>query len=419
MTAPHPGETRAHCAHVSDLELSRGFASLPSWRSGAPADRTWLLVRLHGEPLGLLVLDVPSAGLPADEVQRRVEDEFADAMAAAQAAPVPFAQAHRDFLAVAPRASVVICTREHPEALRQCLASLQRQDHPGFVTWVVDNAPVSAATRAVVAEFESALDVRYVLEPRPGLSRARNTALAQPLDGEIVAWLDDDEVADPMWLTELVRAFDGRPEVAAASGVVVPAELRTQAQVWFEEFGGHSKGRGFTRAEFSPATRTRQHPLFPLPPFGVGANMAFRTEGLRRLGGFDEALGAGSPTCGSEDTKVFTDLLLSGATTVYQPTALTRHYHRHDLAGLRAQMYGYGSGLTAFYTAEVLEHPARLLTLLRLAPRAAREVLTSSGERSATLGADFPPELMRVNRRGMAAGPWLYLKARRAARRGS
>ena len=101
---------------------------------------------------------------------------------------------------------------------------------------------------------------------------------------------------------------------------------------------GHSKGRGFTPDEFSPHTWSEQTPLYPLPPFGVGANMAFRTKALRRLGGFDEALGAGTPAQGSEDTKMFTDLLREGDTVAYRPSAVTRHFHRRDLEGLRRQM---------------------------------------------------------------------------------
>lgn len=215
-----------------------------------------------------------------------------------------------------------------------------------------------------------------------------------------------------MWLTELTRAFDGRSEVVAASGVVVPAELNTQAQVWFEQFGGHSKGRGFTADWFSPFTPGGQHPLYPLPPFGVGANMAVRTEALHVLGGFDEALGAGTPAQGSEDTKMFTDLLRAGGTVAYWPSAVTRHFHRRDLDGLRRQMRGYGSGLTAFYTASVLARPSTAVDLIRLAPRALRDLYSPDSLRVATLEDDFPRDLLAENRRGLLAGPWLYLRGR-------
>ena len=323
-----------------------------------------------------------------------------------------FSRAHDEFIARAPRCSVVVCTRDRPDDLRRCLTSLAIQDHPNFAVWVVDNAPASGLTRQIVESADADMEIHYVAEPRPGLSRARNKALKSNLEGDVVAWLDDDEVADSLWLTELTRAFDGRSEVVAASGVVVPAELNTQAQVWFEQFGGHSKGRGFTADWFSPFNRGRQHPLYPLPPFGVGANMAVRTEALHVLGGFDEALGAGTPAQGSEDTKMFTDLLRAGGTVAYWPSAVTRHFHRRDLDGLRRQMRGYGSGLTAFYTASVLARPSTAVDLIRLAPRALRDLYSSDSLRVATLEDDFPRDLLAENRRGLLAGPWLYLRGR-------
>jgi hypothetical protein len=198
---------------------------------------------------------------------------------------------------------------------------------------------------------------------------------------------------------------------------VVPAELETDAQVWFEQFGGHSKGRGFTPDVFSPATARRQSPLYPLPPFGAGANMTFRPGVLERIGGFDPALGAGTPAMGSEDTLAFTQVLLAGGTIAYQPSALVRHYHRRDLAGLRRQLAGYGCGLTAAYTSLILSRPGLIWPLLRLVPRALRDLRGAGAPRLAGLGADFPREVLRANRRGMLAGPAAYLRGRRTLRR--
>jgi glycosyltransferase involved in cell wall biosynthesis len=416
-------------AHVLDIELSKPVAELRRrTQDGRHADNAWVLVRLFGEPLGLDVLDIPPEGLCSEAVEALVLDRRLERLAHLLGIREPdrkmisritrtidgtiFSRAHAGFIRRAARCSVVVCTRERPDGLRRCLRSLTFQDHPNFGVWVIDNAAISDDTRHVVKSFATALDVHYVIEPRPGLSRARNAGLRSELEGDLVAWIDDDEVADPLWLSELTRAFDGRPEVVAASGAVVPAELETQAQLWFEQFGGHSKGRGFTPDEFSPHTWSKQHPLYPLPPFGVGANMAFRTEALRQAGGFDEALGAGRPAQGSEDTKIFTDLLRAGGTVTYHPSALTRHFHRRDLDGLRRQMRGYGSGLTAFYTASVLARPSTIVDLIRLAPRALRDLYSSDSLRLATLEDDFPRDLLAENRRGLIAGPWLYLRGR-------
>ena len=72
-----------------------------------------------------------------------------------------------------PRLSVIICTRERPDDLERCLAALARQTVGPLDIVVVDNAPRTSRTWEV-AERAGA---RYVLEPRPGLNRARNAGL--------------------------------------------------------------------------------------------------------------------------------------------------------------------------------------------------------------------------------------------------
>jgi len=317
---------------------------------------------------------------------------------------------------------VVVCTRERPDGLARTLDSVLAQRYPRFRVLVVDNAPVSDGTVRVVAEAAARADaagrgsVDYVREPRPGLSHARNRAL-RAAAGEIIAWLDDDEIADPHWLAEVARAFADHPHADAVTGAIVPAELATDAQLWFEQYGGHSKGRGFTPDVFSPATAHRQSPLYPLPPFGAGGNMVFRPGVLERIGGFDTALGAGTPAMGSEDTLALMQVLVAGGTVAYQPSALVWHYHRRDLAGLRNQLVGYGTGLTAAYISLLLRDPKLIRPLLQLAPTALRDTFGGGGDRLAGLRADFPRELVGANRRGLLAGPVRYLRSRLADRR--
>ncbi|GAA3398743.1 glycosyltransferase family 2 protein [Cryptosporangium minutisporangium] len=420
---------------VLDVELSGPLPTVAAFdASGTRREQAWLVVRLFTEPLAMVTVDIPPTGLRPDEVLAAARNAAPDALARRLAQvglepdaltsdgtpPIrtpPFLAGRARALAFAPPVTVVICTREHPDELRACLASLTEQEYRGFDVLVVDNAPTSARTRGVVDEFADRLAIRYTVEPRPGLSRARNRALAELQDepGEhVVAWTDDDVRADAHWVAEIARAFVENPAAAGVSGAVVPAELRSRAQVWFEQFGGHSKGRGFTPDDFGPTTA--QSPLYPLPAYGVGANMAFRLAALRRLNGFDEALGAGTPAQGGEDTLVFSRLLHGGATTLYRPAALVRHVHRADVEGLRTQMAGYGAGLTAFYAALIRQDPRVLAELVRLVPRAWKDLTSSDSVRVSTVQADFPRELFAANRRGMLAGPWRYFQGRRALR---
>jgi hypothetical protein len=231
----------------------------------------------------------------------------------------------------------------------------------------------------------------------------------------LVFWIDDDETADECWVADIRAAFRDHPDASAVSGSVLPAELETWPQWWFEQYGGHTKGRGFTAEKFGPGFN--QSPMYPLPPFGVGANMAFRVEPLKSIG-FDPGLGAGTPTSGGEDTLIFSQLLLQGHTVVFEPAASTRHYHRRGYDELEKQMYGYGVGLTAYYAALLRWNWRLVVPLLGLLPRA---LVDLSGRRNsqmaANLPADFPSELIRMKRGAMVRGPIAYARARRQARK--
>lgn len=404
-------------ATVLDVELTGPLPSIDGIDpAGRRVERAWVLVRQFTQPIGALLLDVPPLGMAAADLAAAIDREIPPATR-----PEPGYLARRaEVLTDAPHITVVVCTRERPDGLARSLDSVLAQRYPRFRVLVVDNAPVSDGTVRVVAEAGASPAGRgrvdYVREPRPGLSHARNRAL-RAAAGEIIAWLDDDEIADPHWLAEVARAFADHPDADVVTGAIVPAELSTDAQLWFEQYGGHSKGRGFTPDVFSPATVHRQSPLYPLPPFGAGGNMVFRPGVLERIGGFDTALGAGTPAMGSEDTLALMQVLIAGGTVAYQPSALVWHYHRRDLAGLRNQLVGYGTGLTAAYTSLLLRDPKLLRPLLRLAPTALRDTFGGGGDRLAGLRADFPRELVGANRRGLLAGPVRYLRSRLADRR--
>ncbi|WP_328470290.1 glycosyltransferase [Actinoplanes sp. NBC_00393] len=421
-------ESRFRPAVVLDLDLSQPLPPVAAIAAdGRRVLQAHVLVRLFTEPLGTVLVDVPEQGLAPYALAAAIDTELGEAVSSRLGgAPVPvhgyvphtepeFLASRRAILASAPEITVVVCTRERPGALARCLDSLFAMQYPVFRILVVDNAPVTDATAEVVRAAARRGPVEYLREPKAGLSFARNAAVAAT-HGQIVAWIDDDERADPYWLAEVARALAMYPEADVVSGVIVPAELETKAQLWFEQFGGHSKGRGFRPDTFGPHTAHLQSPLYPLPPFGTGANMTFRPGVMERIGGWDNALGAGTPAMGSEDTLAFTQVLLSGGTIVYQPTAVTHHYHRADFEGLHKQMVGYGTGLTAAYTSLLMNRPGLIFKLMALAPTALRDLTGSDSLRVSTLQDDFPRELLSANRRGMIAGPRAYLRGRRAAR---
>ncbi|MEV6649408.1 glycosyltransferase [Streptomyces sp. NPDC051219] len=324
------------------------------------------------------------------------------------------------------RVSVVVATRERSEQLHRALDSLLRQDHPDFEVVVVDNAPLTTATRDLV-ETTYAHRVRYVREPVPGLATAHNRGVAVA-DGEVLAFTDDDVIADPHWLTALTAPFAADPGLACATGLILPAQLRTPAQVMLESHGGFAKG--FAARTYDPRRPPADEPLFPFTAgsYGSGANMAFRADALRAVGGFDPATGTGTPARGGDDLYAFVRILAAGHRLRYTPDALVWHHHRETWQDLENQAYGYGAGLTAFLTAILVRRPALLPALLARLPRGLARARAMTAHRGAAAGPAnvpgqhgaqdhaWPRSLSRLERRGMLYGPLGYALARRRVR---
>jgi glycosyltransferase involved in cell wall biosynthesis len=389
-------------ARVLDLDLSTTDNGNEETLSVEKYDSVWCVSRIDGVPQDVSFWDVANdTTVSIQELRRQISGESASRERPIRI-PESSAQAAED-----QDLTVVICTRDRPEGLRSTLALLQDQTDSKFGVVVVDNAPSSAEAEAVVETIGLAR-CDYVVEPRPGLSRARNRGL-RAVGTDLVAWIDDDEVPDADWVRRLKQGFahDARP--AAVCGVMLPAELEFEAQVRFEQYGGFFKGRGMAPEVLRKDTPSVISPLYPLPPFGTGGNMAFQTEALLSVGGFDPCLGAGTRTHGAEETRVMSMLLSGGHALLYWPAAITWHTHRRDIPALEKQLYGYGAGTAAFYASMIRHRPAVAFGILRLLPHALRDFRNASeNQRTGDLPDDFPAHLLKANRRGLLKGGFMY-----------
>jgi GT2 family glycosyltransferase len=305
-----------------------------------------------------------------------------------------------------------------PAQLRRCVQRLAELDHPDFEVIVVDNRPADAPPTDIPG-------VRVVREPRPGISAARNRGIAAAT-GEIIAFTDDDVVADRHWLRALGERFARQPDLAMVTGLVVPLELETSAQVLFEQ-SGSGLDRGFVPLTFERAgwfqvrrraPRTeRVGSLYETGEFGLGSNMAFRTSVLRAAGGFDRALGTGTPARAGEDLAILIELLAAGHRLGYEPDAIIQHSHRATMEELERQIYGYGIGLTAMLFAITLRDPRHALGLAAIVPKWIGSLRDPASAKQVHRAADYPPALARAELRGMLAGPFAYLRSRWSQRR--
>lgn len=340
---------------IVELELSQ---PLPSFSITARETGIALIVRYQDKPIGFVMQSLaPRTTLTAGALEKLLDREIAEKLLQekirAELLPTP----HKSAL---PTVTVAICTKDRTDNLTRCLNSLLKlqlptpDSAPQFEILVVDNAPSDDRTQRLIETLPS---IRYVQEPKPGLDFARNRAI-QAATGEVLAYLDDDVTVDRGWFAGLMTAWAENPDAAASTGLVLPYELETEAQILFEQRGGFQ--RGFNKLRYRGQSLPGR-PGYPCAAgmFGAGCNMAFRREVLLKLGGFDEALDTGAPLPGGGDLDIFYRVVRSGYPLVYEPQYLVFHQHRRELSQLRRQYWSWGAGFMAFISKCYQEDPVQ------------------------------------------------------------
>jgi GT2 family glycosyltransferase len=395
-------------AFVGPLDITAPVA-VPGGRSidGTPYERAVLLVRYDGRPCGTVEIELPPDGLSAPAVELRLREAIVHGdLVVAPSDDSPVAISIPWTATKTPRVTVVVATRDRPAALRRCVDSILACEYPDFDVLIVDNAPTWHATPPDVIEaYGPSRRVEWAREQTPGLASAHNNALDE-VRSPIVAFTDDDVVVDKHWLTNVVAAFLEAPDIGCVTGMTFPLELETAAQERIAR--SISFDKGFTPRMFR--ADGRDDPLFPYAAgrFGSGANMAFRTDALLAIGGFDAALGAGTRTRGGDDLAAFFDIISSGYALVYEPAAIVFHAHCRDEAAMAQRAFADGAGLTAYLTKTVADRPTRLFELACRVP---------AGLRHCRRRDDYSRALVRRERVGLLAGPALYVASRIATRR--
>ncbi len=394
-------------------------------------ERVLLLIRFRGRPVGQVWLPVTQGRITRAEL----------CTALAEMADLPLWQSwlHRYLdwnepatIGPAPKtATIAVCTHDRPDDLRRCLEALMRLPDDGQEILIVDNCPSTDVTCELVQAYPN---VHYVREDRPGLNVARNRALREARH-DIVAFNDDGAMPEPGWLRALLRNFNDS-RVLCVTGLTMPLELETKAQEWFERYSPFQRGfqrvvygveaLGLSSNDFqlfnrkAPGKQTTYtltgslHPLVAAK-VGTGANMALRRSILDVVGPFDEALDAGTPTCSGGDTEMFSRILASGHRVVYEPAAVSWYRHRRTWEALRKAIYGYGVGVYATWTRNLLYDRELTVPLLAWSwfwhdqlPSFIRALLRRPGS--------VPLDLLLAELCGCLAGPFAYLASQKKLR---
>jgi len=221
------------------------------------------------------------------------------------------------------RISVVVATYNRARLLAGVLGALGSQKVPDSPSWeivVVDNNSRDA-TAEVVSAFATttAVPVRYVFEPRQGLSHARNRGI-QVASGDIVAFLDDDVLPQSNWVTGVVAAIH-RWQADGVGGRILP-RWESPPPVWL--------ARNQRLLRLLAIMDYEESGLLSLPlarePQVWGANMAFRREVFEKVGTFDPRQGRiGEKLFKGEESDLIRRALELGLRIAYDATITVFH----------------------------------------------------------------------------------------------
>jgi GT2 family glycosyltransferase len=219
--------------------------------------------------------------------------------------------------------TVVVPTKDRPEALGRCLSALAAQSLAPAEVVVVDDRSADARAVARMAATAGRGRVRLVAGQGRGPAAARNLG-ARTASAPVVAFTDDDCRPDPGWLAAVAAALEGGADVVAGPTVVgEPASSATRAaQVVTNHLLDASLDRRARTVGFAPT-----------------CNLAARAEVLAGLP-FDESF----PAAAGED-RDWCDRLAAGGTAItYVPGMLVRHHPELDLRRFWRQQVRYGEG---------------------------------------------------------------------------
>lgn len=302
----------------------------------------------------------------------------------------------------APRITVVVCTHNRAGHLRSALASLAAQ---GETAWPFEVILVDNRSTDGTATLGRALEERGVLrllhEPRLGLCFARNAGW-QAARGEVVAYFDDDALAEPGWLDAIAEAFSTVPRPGIVGGRVDPI-WEAPRPPWLSD----GIALSLTIIDWSPTTKLiLDHRVEWL----VGANMALPREVLAEVGGFDTRLDRiGSNMLSGGDVFLQKEVMARGYPCLYHPGMAIRHLaSRARLTPGWFERRYYWQGVSDAVMTLIAERPSAAARA-RLGLRAARDLLASRTAlarlaRRSDDPAEFEARCMALIRVGYAAG---------------
>jgi glucosyl-dolichyl phosphate glucuronosyltransferase len=218
------------------------------------------------------------------------------------------------------RISCVICTYNRERFLHSSIESLANQtlDRELYEVVIVNNNSTDNTdhiAQQLIEKYKENVNFTYVIESKQGLSHARNRGISEA-KGEYICYIDDDAIASPDFLKNIVDFFESNPEAAGVGGKIIPEYVDGKPE-WMNHFmeGLVSKvDNGEKIFEYNGSK------------FPIGCNMTYKKSILLEIGMFDPDLGRkGNSGEASEEKDVFFKIFNKGYKVFYLPDIPVKH----------------------------------------------------------------------------------------------
>ena len=235
--------------------------------------------------------------------------------------------------------SIVVATYNRCDFLDDCIKSYNQQDCDKslFEVLIINNNSTDDTEKVSkdIIEKYPEVDVRYMIETNQGLSHGRNRGIKES-KYNLIHFFDDDAVASPNYIYNIIDTFERYPKAMAAGGKILLNYFKVRpkwASVYMESIFGL----------FDLGDKEME---FPKNNYPRGSNMTFRRDVFDKVGEFDTSLGRrGKIMLGGEEKEMFQRIYEFDTSVIYNPLIVCHHAvpePRTRIDFIRNQVLGIG-----------------------------------------------------------------------------
>jgi glycosyltransferase involved in cell wall biosynthesis len=216
--------------------------------------------------------------------------------------------------------SIIICSYNRASYIEAAFDSLYNQSSglDSFETIIVDNNSTdnTADVFKQWRDSHSNGSFTYLTETKQGASFARNTGAANA-KGQWLCFMDDDAVATPEYVKNIIRHIETKPEAVGFGGRIIPKYIPAEPK-WMSHYVSSLVGN----FDYAPTACAFEHGKYPLE-----SNMIVRKDIYEFIGGFNTELPGvvGTLRIGGEGKELFYKILALGHTIYYDPSICVHH----------------------------------------------------------------------------------------------